>query len=108
MWFRKDKTADHISYAMSIEALPNPQGWITGAVISFYCKCDITGSDTTFERIYNFKDNEVIFTKAALDDEDLRQEIGERVQKHVNLPIEADFARRTINMQVMIEGLGEP
>lgn len=104
-WTRSDKTSDHLSYAMSIEAIPNPQGWVTGAVVSFFVECDITHNTTEFERIINFRDEEVIYTKDALDDEDVRVQLAERINKKINIPLEADFARRTINMQVLIEGI---
>lgn len=103
-WFRKDRKSDHLSYAMSIEAIPNPQGWITGAVISFFVECDITHNTTSFERIVNLRDEEVIYTKDSIDEEDIRIELAQKINERINLPLEADFARRTINMQVMIEG----
>lgn len=104
-WLRKDKQSDYLSYGMSIEAIPNPQGWVTGAIASFYVECDITGNNTEFERIINLPDNEIIYTKAIFDDEDLKAELAERIQKYINIPLEGAYARKVINMQVMIEGL---
>lgn len=95
-----------VSYAMSIEAVPNKNNWIIGSIVSFVFECDVTKNTTTTEDVVMFGEHDAIFTAdRASDDEDVREALIAQTQKYINLPNRLALARQTINTQVHIEAI---
>lgn len=103
-WFRKDRKNPQISYAMSIEGVPNKNNWIIGAVVSFVFECDVTKNTTTTIQVVKFRDSDTIFAAdRAADDDDVKESLATQVQKYINIREQIAAARKTINTQVLIE-----